>query len=97
MCKSYVWNTDFSFVLLFLSRYEETAVILSTNGGLLLWIEASPVVKTYFHNSIMWDIYVQDNVFIISNPKSKYPVLQLDLRLVYDYMLKPCFLVSEGK
>lgn len=24
--------------------------------------------------------FLQDNVFIISNPKSKYPVLQLDLR-----------------
>ncbi|KAK8591083.1 hypothetical protein V6N13_031150 [Hibiscus sabdariffa] len=28
-----------------------------------------------------------DNVFIISNPKSKYPVLQLDLRLVSDLVV----------
>lgn len=34
-----------------------------------------------------WDISLQDNVFIISNPKSKYPVLQLDLRLYFCYIL----------
>ncbi|TYI71457.1 hypothetical protein E1A91_D08G296400v1 [Gossypium mustelinum] len=28
-----------------------------------------------------------DNVFIISNPKSKYPVLQLDLRLILDLII----------
>ncbi|KAK8656702.1 hypothetical protein V6N13_098643 [Hibiscus sabdariffa] len=28
-----------------------------------------------------------DNVFIISNPKSKYPVLQLDLRLISDLII----------
>ncbi|XVF35000.1 hypothetical protein REPUB_Repub18cG0107100 [Reevesia pubescens] len=28
-----------------------------------------------------------DNVFIISNPKSKYPVLQLDLRLISDLVI----------
>ncbi|KAE8678748.1 K(+) efflux antiporter 4 [Hibiscus syriacus] len=32
-----------------------------------------------------------DNVFIISNPKSKYPVLQLDLRLISDLVV---FIVS---
>lgn len=31
--------------------------------------------------NVMLDIlFIQDNVFIISNFKSKYPVLQLDLR-----------------
>jgi Kef-type K+ transport system membrane component KefB len=30
---------------------------------------------------------LQDNVFIISNPKSKYPVLQLDLRLISDLVV----------
>ncbi|KAH9762875.1 K(+) efflux antiporter 4 [Citrus sinensis] len=29
----------------------------------------------------------KDNVFIISNPKSKYPVLQLDLRLISDLVV----------
>ncbi|OWM83174.1 K(+) efflux antiporter 4 isoform X1 [Punica granatum] len=29
----------------------------------------------------------KDNVFIISNPKSKYPVLQLDLRLISDLVI----------
>ncbi|XP_038986311.1 K(+) efflux antiporter 6-like isoform X4 [Phoenix dactylifera] len=29
----------------------------------------------------------RDNVFIISNPKSKYPVLQLDLRLISDLVV----------
>eukprot|EP00268_Persea_americana_P030902 TRINITY_DN2999_c0_g2_i5.p1 TRINITY_DN2999_c0_g2~~TRINITY_DN2999_c0_g2_i5.p1 ORF type:complete len:562 (-),score=105.00 TRINITY_DN2999_c0_g2_i5:729-2414(-) len=29
----------------------------------------------------------KDNVFIISNPKSKYPVLQLDLRLITDLVV----------
>ncbi|XP_031487856.1 K(+) efflux antiporter 6-like isoform X2 [Nymphaea colorata] len=29
----------------------------------------------------------QDNVFIISNPKSKYPILQLDLRLISDLVV----------
>uniref|UniRef100_A0A804JTV5 Cation/H+ exchanger transmembrane domain-containing protein n=1 Tax=Musa acuminata subsp. malaccensis TaxID=214687 RepID=A0A804JTV5_MUSAM len=30
---------------------------------------------------------LHDNVFIISNPKSKYPVLQLDLRLISDLVV----------
>jgi hypothetical protein len=32
-------------------------------------------------------LQIQDNVFIISNPKSKYPVLQLDLRLISDLVV----------
>ncbi|PPS06394.1 hypothetical protein GOBAR_AA14252 [Gossypium barbadense] len=32
-------------------------------------------------------VYFQDNVFIISNFKSKYPVLQLDLRLISDLVV----------
>lgn len=31
----------------------------------------------------------QDNVFIMSNPKSKFPVLQLDLRLAYSSFPHP--------
>ncbi|KAH1251641.1 K(+) efflux antiporter 4 [Glycine max] len=37
-----------------------------------------------FNNSVAEQ---QDNVFIISNPKSKYPVLQLDLRLISDLVV----------
>ncbi|XP_039806453.1 K(+) efflux antiporter 6-like isoform X2 [Panicum virgatum] len=33
------------------------------------------------------NIRKQDNVFIISNLKSKYPVLQLDLRLISDLLV----------
>lgn len=32
----------------------------------------------------------QDNVFIISNPKSKYPVLQLDQRFVFIIRISLC-------
>lgn len=35
----------------------------------------------------IFQIHFQDNVFIISNPKSKYPVLQLDLRFFLDFTL----------
>lgn len=34
----------------------------------------------YTWNVILDNLFIQDNVFIISNFKSKYPVLQLDLR-----------------
>ncbi|KAL0758467.1 hypothetical protein Bca101_074617 [Brassica carinata] len=37
-----------------------------------------------FNNSVADQ---QDNVFIMSNPKSKYPVLQLDLRLISDLVV----------
>ncbi|RXH98202.1 hypothetical protein DVH24_010527 [Malus domestica] len=37
-----------------------------------------------FNNSVADQ---QDNVFIISNFKSKYPVLQLDLRLISDLVV----------
>lgn len=43
----------------------------------MLWL------MTIFYNSfVLIQFWPQDNVFIISNPKSKYPVLQLDLRYV---------------
>ncbi|KAG6389376.1 hypothetical protein SASPL_150844 [Salvia splendens] len=37
--------------------------------------------------NIQFFVYIQDNVFIISNFKSKYPVLQLDLRLISDLVV----------
>ena len=41
-----------------------------------------------------WIFCIQDNVFIISNPKSKFPVLQLDLRLGFMHSrLSPWVLV----
>jgi hypothetical protein len=41
---------------------------------------------TIFYNSfVLIQSLPQDNVFIISNPKSKYPVLQLDLRYATQY------------
>lgn len=40
--------------------------------------------------------YLQDNVFIISNPKSKYPVLQLDLRFTYCSCPVSVFFLSSG-
>ncbi|XP_052182357.1 K(+) efflux antiporter 4-like isoform X7 [Diospyros lotus] len=38
----------------------------------------------------------KDNVFIISNPKSKYPVLQLDLRLISDLVVVIVFATCGG-
>ncbi|KAF5471631.1 hypothetical protein F2P56_008409 [Juglans regia] len=36
---------------------------------------------------LCYDCVLLDNVFIISNFKSKYPVLQLDLRLIFDLVV----------
>jgi len=38
------------------------------------------VNRLFTNSSVLLRYSLQDNVFIISNPKSKYPVLQLDLR-----------------
>ncbi|MED6175072.1 K(+) efflux antiporter 4, variant 2, partial [Stylosanthes scabra] len=38
----------------------------------------------------------KDNVFIISNPKSKYPVLQVDLRLISDLVVVIVFATCGG-
>lgn len=42
------------------------------------------------------ETFLQDNVFIISNPKSKYPVLQLDLRLAFTFGLIICYSLSAS-
>lgn len=55
-----------------------TLLLLSWKIKIILNILA----KTLIHFPFCW-LFNQDNVFIISNPKSKYPVLQLDLRLYY--------------
>lgn len=51
-------------------------------------INASLLSRTVWRNWLpVVKIYAQDNVFIMSNPKSKFPVLQLDLRL--EFLLLP--------
>ncbi|XP_026662916.2 K(+) efflux antiporter 4-like isoform X4 [Phoenix dactylifera] len=47
--------------------------------------KGTAVIKS--SNSPFSILHFQDNVFIISNPKSKYPVLQLDLRLISDLVV----------
>lgn len=45
------------------------------------------LLKITLNFYILLIFHVQDNVFIISNPKSKYPVLQLDLRFTFSSCL----------
>ncbi|KAL9255035.1 K(+) efflux antiporter 4-like protein [Drosera capensis] len=45
---------------------------------------------------VWYRLLFQDNVFIISNAKSKYPVLQLDLRLISDLVVVIVFATCGG-
>ncbi|XP_022551471.1 K(+) efflux antiporter 6-like isoform X1 [Brassica napus] len=68
------------------NRAEDTPTLIDRKvsfitGKILVWFSC-----IFFYMAIFL-VLCQDNVFIISNFKSKYPVLQLDLRLISDLVV----------
>ncbi|KAL6602853.1 hypothetical protein ACP70R_043214 [Stipagrostis hirtigluma subsp. patula] len=74
-------NKSFPFKEVFLDRSEQEDVptLIDRKVQALKLSGMSCTVAAF----VLW----HDNVFIISNPKSKYPVLQLDLRLISDLVV----------
>jgi hypothetical protein len=80
MSQSSSWSLD-------LSNLQNIIILFATISSWYTWkihFSCTTLLKSTlnFYNLLIF--HLQDNVFIISNPKSKYPVLQLDLRFTYN-------------
>ncbi|XP_050147189.1 uncharacterized protein LOC126622442 isoform X2 [Malus sylvestris] len=81
----FVWDLIFLFWVFLYSRYDLHSGIhdsIGNHNDISMCVGYSYETTTNpgsFNNSVAGQ---QDNIFIISNFKSKYPVLQLDLRLI---------------
>ncbi|KAI4376545.1 hypothetical protein MLD38_014294 [Melastoma candidum] len=67
------------------NRAEDTPMLIRSQGIFHFQEMSTVSLQPYLFGILISNAL--DNVFIISNPKSKYPVLQLDLRLISDLVV----------